>query len=249
MPGLSPLALEFTAAGQAVDFGVMPRLNNLSSISVSAWIYQDTDPGVGAFYAIADSGGGGMGWYLTAVKDKKLRYDHAGDPGSTGAWTTSANAITLGAYTHVGFSRTNTPTTNAPTMVINGSAVAATGSAQVGANPDETAATFMIGNLKNNYVNYTWTFDGKILDVRVYNRILTSAEWTAIYNGGTPSMLAGPHDYDVATHTGLVFQPFAVQTGELSTFTNQNINGLKVRDAQFGAVGEVIGNVTGRAAP
>ena len=262
MPGLSPLAVEFTAAGQALDFGILPRLNNLSSISVSAWIYQDTDPGVGAFYAIADLGGGGMGWYFTTVKDRKLRYDHAGDPGSVGTWMTAANAITLSTWQHVVFTRDNTNINNVPVMYINGSAVEVTGSAQIGANPDETVASFMVGNLLNSYVEYTWTFDGKIFDVRVYrNYILTQANVTALFNGGTPSMSAGPLAYEPTWTTsegtstvrrgpraGLIFQAFAVRDEELASYVDAVLPG-NVFEAQFKAVGTMEGNVTGRAAP
>ena len=60
----------------------------------------------------------------------------------------------------------------------------------------------MIGNIKTATEDYNRAFDGKIFDPRIYNRILSAAEVTTLYNSGTP-------DHTLVTD-GLVFQGMSV---------------------------------------
>lgn len=75
-------------------------------------------------------------------------------------------------------------------------------SAGTGTAKDETGTPFSIGNWKTVTYDYSWPLYGKIFDARVYNRILTAAEVTELYNAGVP-------DHTLVTD-GIVFQGPAV---------------------------------------
>ncbi len=249
MPGLSPLAIEFTAtSGQAIDFRHLPRIINQSARSISVWIYQDTAaPSFPNLYNIAGVFSDEAG-FLFYTREQRLLY-YQKYLGNSGRWTTPAASLPLASWTHV-LATYSRGLLNDPVLYINNVAQAVTEEeTPAGVYKDETGDHLMIGSVKTATLDYTWNFDGKIFDVRIYNTILTQAEVTAIYNGGVPSVSAGTRTYDPATKTGLVFQSFAVRTGELADFVDQSLTGLKVLDGQFLAVGEVSGIVTGRAAP
>jgi hypothetical protein len=229
MPGLSPLAAEFSGASQGVDFGYLPRLKNLPTISISAWFYRTADT-VTFTDVIASQGADYGGWILGTTPNREITYYQKATPGNAGEWSSPDNAYSLNAWTHVLVTRNNSSAANLPVMYINGAAVVVTQDvAQIGTNPDETASHFMIGNTKTKFVDMTVPFHGKIFDTRIYNVILVQADDTR--------------------STNLLFQAFAVRTEKLASLTDTNLNGLKLFDAQALAAGAVIGNVTGRAAP
>ena len=75
--------------------------------------------------------------------------------------------------------------------------------------------------------------------MRVYNRILSAAEVTTLYNGGTPDM-------DLVTD-GLQFQAFVVPTFRLTDFVDATLTSdMKVRDRIYGVVGTPHGSPIGR---
>lgn len=245
MPGLSPLAAEFSNTG-IVDFGYLPKLANINQRSFSVWVYPTTAD-VGSIIGLMDGNDAGSRiiitgsrtiWYIKAVHP-------TGFPTvvQSNIWETT-ETISLNAWHLVTVTQdvTSTPATD-PVIYLDAAVATLTNPSPVaGTNVDETSDPLQIGNMQTVNTESTLPFLGKILDARMYNVILTQANVTAIYNSGTPSMSAG-------TKTGLIFQPFAVRTEKLSSYTNQNINGLKLFDAQFLAVGTVTGDVTGRAAP
>jgi hypothetical protein len=73
----------------------------------------------------------------------------------------------------------------------------------------EFGAEVVIGNQHTDTQNYNQAWHGYLKDVRIYNRILTSAEVTTLYNSGTPDASLVPD--------GLVFQGPCVTKKENAT--------------------------------
>jgi len=243
--GLSPIAGEFAGgtAVDAIDFGYQPKATNLSEISVSAWIYQDTDPAINVNYAVLGMNTDYGGWYLATQQNKNVVFYQKGTPGNNGKWSSPDNAFSLSSWTHILITRVNSGPTSQPIIYVNGSAVTVTEDiAQIGSNPTEISAKIVVGNANTKFLVYTWPFDGKIYDPRIYNRILSSAEATTLYNSGTPD--------ETLVTSGLVFQGMNVRTDNLTDYVDQTLTSAdKVRDNIYGAVGTPHGAPIGRAAP
>jgi len=238
--GLSLMAVEFGghSTTDAINFGYIPHLANLTQRSVSVWIYLDSDSPTG-FYGIACWGVN----YLTMIKpDRRAQvYNvHPGGGGVYGIWLSPVNSVPLTAWTHIVFTHDLSTATNDPIIYINGASQTLTeSSTPAGAVGSETGDEFVIGNAHYAGNEYGSALDGKLKDVRVYDRILSAAEVTALYNSGTPDA--------TLVRTGMDFQAFAVRTQDVSAYTNLTLTAAdKLMDAVHYAIGTPHGNPVAR---
>jgi hypothetical protein len=155
--------------------------------------------------------------------------------GATGAgrWESAAASITTGAWHHIVATRDSSYPASAPKIYLDGTLLASTETVGLyGPYEDETGALTVLGNVKTATLVYSLPFDGKIFDARIYNRILTAAEVTTLYNGGTASSLL--------VLDGLVFQGPAVSadigTAAILAGTPLNNNVFSLLDNAFHAV-------------
>jgi hypothetical protein len=249
--GLSPLAVQFNGIVQdgaivdGIDFGYLPKVTGLPNRTYSAWVYPTND--YTGYSAI-------IGNY---TEERGIGFG-AGNMNDTGAvlwftakftvtstvWasTVSGGKIHKNQWNHIVFTYdANNPTTH-PILYIDNTTYALNGSDPAGVLSDETGANFSIGNINIPAVPYGYPFPGRIYDPRIYNRILTAAEVTTLYNAGTP-------DTTLVTD-GLVFQGMNVRTGDLTSYVDQTLtSSLTVRDNIYGAIGTPHGAPIGRAAP
>lgn len=240
LKGLTEIAVEFAdGGGDMVNFGVVPHVNNQLLRTMSARIYVDADSGqiqhiMGPFSDYA-------GCSLRIKNGSKLSHFQKGTLGP-GIWSTPANSVPLGAWIHVVSARDASSPTNTPNIYINGVSQTLTfENAQNGNTQDESACDFAIGNVDTVTIDFLYSFGGKIKDVRVYNRILSAAEVTTLYNSGTP-------DPDLVTD-GLVFRAFSVKTKRLAEYVDKTLDeDLRVVDDVYGMVGVPHGGPIGRAA-
>lgn len=242
--GLSQIAIEFGGGSNSdgVNFGYLPQVSDLRQRTLSAWIYMDTDVPDTTYYSIMAYG---VNYMLIVKQNRKLKlYDQQmGVSGAGGGnWDTPTNSVPLSAWTHVVVTHDTTmwPSNSVPVIYINGTAQTLTENDAADGNfGTEAGMEFVIGNVHSNNNDYQEAFDGKIKDVRVYNRILSTGEVTTLYNSGTP-------DATLVTN-GMVFQAFCVRTKELSNYVNQTLtDAMKVRDNIFGVVGTPHGAPIGR---
>lgn len=238
--GLSTVAVEFGgfSSVDAIDFGYLPATSNLTTRTFSAWIYpkstgspQDiiTIFGEEAGMLVRNATGGNL-----EVRSKMF--------GNLDLWT--ANAVfTANNWYHVvvTYDVRNYPAS--PIAYVNGALVAWSSSSITGGGAmlDETGISTIIGNENTSFKPYTdRAFNGIIKDARIYDRILSAAEVTTLYNSGVPNA--------ALVTEGLVFQAFAVRTKELSQYVNITLtDALKVLDNMFGAVGTPHGAPIGRS--
>ena len=239
--GLSMLAVEFAGgtAADAINFGYLPVVSNLTQRTFSFWIYADTAP-VGTNDVIEGVFSDEAGTLILLTTDRRIKY-YTKQGSGTGDWVTPVNSIPLTAWTHVVVMRdVSTDLTTDPVIYIDGTLQTLTENvAPSGAINNEAGSPFVIGNWKTATNDYDRAMDGKLKDVRVYNRILSAAEVTTLYNSGTPSASA--------VTDGMVFQAFAVRTKDLALYVNQTLTeSMKLLDNVFGVVGTPHGSPVGR---
>ncbi len=100
--------------------------------------------------------------------------------GNEGLWYTGANSITLNAWNHVVLVYDKGNIANTPIIYINGTRVNVATSSIPSAPTGIEGYFVTLGNNSNN-------FDGKMDEVRIYNRALSAAEISALYAGGGSS--------------------------------------------------------------
>lgn len=124
-----------------------------------------------------------------------------------------------------------------PLMYLNGSPIAVTETGTVAGGTYPMALfSFILGGYRGSDCLYHNSMDALLKDFRFYNRFLTAAEDTAIYNGGTPSATVGPLDH-------LIFQGPCVRTPELANYVGSTLTAdLPVLDNIFGVVGVPAGS-------
>ena len=244
LSGWSPIAVDFEELNilDAVNFGHLPQVINLERISLSAWVYAESFPATAIIMQMYDLDIYGLRFYISSTGAPNLLAVDSMLFSTKGVWTTSADQFATGAWYHVGL--TFDATTGAgvdPILYVNGSAPALTEtSTPAGTRVIGEGTPLIIGN--QGMAGLNGSFDGKIFDPRVYNRIVSAAEMTTLYNAGTPD--------ETLVTSGLVFQGLCVQTGKLTDFVDVTLDdSYAVRDNIYGSVGRINGNPIGRAAP
>lgn len=235
--GLSPITVEFADDSvDAINYGYLPVVSNLTKFSWSAWVYLNAAPDPTESATIA-SIYGTSGIALMVIDTRNLRFYQDGIE----IWLTPDNSIPLTAWTHVAFTRDVSASPHTPpVMYINGVAQTLTNPTDAASSVyTQTGMNFVIGNFNavDNAYNRPW--DGKIKDVRIYNYVLSSDNISSLYNSGTPLITSTPLD--------MVFQGPVVKTSELSSFINVSLSNKKLRDGVYGAVGNINGAPIGRS--
>ncbi len=204
--GLNPITVDFRGPGglrrDSLDYGYLPYLADLPNRSISAWINVDAFSGLVAVICGMYSDDSGFMLYETSTNPHLvLAVKYATNQQF---YSSPNNSLSTGSLIHVVMTRPRTTYDVLPIFYINGAAVTVTGSAgsPAGLPTTELGNRFTIGNVKTATVDNIWGIDGRVSDLRMYNRILTAAEVTTLYNAGVP-------DKSLVTD-GIVFQGPAV---------------------------------------
>ncbi|HZO85616.1 MAG TPA: LamG domain-containing protein, partial [Verrucomicrobiae bacterium] len=167
----SPLgtnALEFDGINDGVDLGNPAALQITGAIMLTAWVYVDTISGAGRF--IAKGGASGQrGWGLNVEANNTWAFQIAGN--ATTSISLNAPNVIIGQWVHVAGVYDNT----APSMkmYLYGTLV--------GERTDIPTSQFAspVNAFIGRRANGTF-FDGKLDEVRVFNRALSQAEIQAL---------------------------------------------------------------------
>lgn len=178
-------ALDIDGADDFVNIGSPAVLDDIATLSVCAWINPRT---AGEIFSGSDRWGGIAskgypGWfYMTTNVFGSVRpYLYRHFSGNGGSWYPTSDTIPLNEWTHVCVTYDDTSTSNDPVFYLNGSSVTVTEeNAPTGTADSEASSDLHIGT--NDVTDQV--FDGKIDEVRVYNRILSTGEVSALYNMG-----------------------------------------------------------------
>lgn len=210
--GLNPVTVEFDyGSTDALKYGNIPILKNMPNRTYSAWIYRSSlntpDAAAMIFGHLSDYSG--VGVYL---KSNGTQLNIQVKCTSQGVWQTASSLFSTGVWQHVVVTLAVNGSTITPIAYIDGVLKTLTEVlVHSGAMTDETGNPLVIGNESTATIPFNLPFNGKIFDPRIYNRILTAAEVTTLYNAGVPST-------SLVTD-GLVFQGLAVYA-DLGTATS-----------------------------
>ena len=196
--GLEPLTVEFASSPDMLNYGKLLRLEDLILKSISAWVYQDTLGTYSAFITKHRSEHPSYaGWRVGIFNSSGsllVQYDEewTNEP----QWLTPAGSFATGAWKHVVVTVDNSGAAPDVHIYIGGTDQALTASpAPSGTRKTDADVEVFVGGRNYYFLGEQYvSFDGKIFDARIYDRILTQAEVTAIYNSGTASALVGPDD-------------------------------------------------------
>ena len=224
--GYSFVAAEFTyntsaTLAQSLNFGVQDTINNLTTKTISFWVYvrdagnimsnsNNAPVGVLSGWEISTSGG------TIAYGEETFKN-----------WFASS-VISNNVWIHCVFTKVSTSADIAPIIYVDGVSASVSSSGTQTSVPSQIGNSLSLGGLYNG-VNPENTFLGKLKDVRIYDRILTAAEVLALYTEG-----AGGND----NLYGLVFQAPVVRTEELTYYTDHvMISTDRVLDNVYSEVG------------
>ena len=179
-------ALTFDASDDVVTAGNGTSLNYIAlpAITITAWIKVNTLMGEGGNPGrIIHKGTGTLptaGWQFVTQGTNQIAF--AVDYGTTDLNHVSANnAISLGAWRHVAVTWTGSPLATDVKLYVDGVETGYTTATNGGASRvNDTNSIVHLGNDNSG----ARTFDGALDDVRIYNRVLSTTELTAIRNAG-----------------------------------------------------------------
>jgi hypothetical protein len=240
---VEPLTLKFDQdSNDAIDYGYIPRISNMDYRTYSLWTRrtpEDLDADNIAAVMIGQlTDLAGIGIYTGTGDTQRLNVQVKCT--SQGIWQSVTGTFPADSEWHHVLV-TLDATTVTPLAYIDGANAPLTETVVHSGLPrDETNVPLVIGNEHTATFDYNVPFNGRIKDVRIYNRILTASEIAELYNGGTQS-------YDVGSHDGLkfwanfVFKDFGDQDSlEGQVFTPDE----KLIDNVFKVAGTPHGSVT-----
>ena len=239
--GLSPITVEFDEAStDGLYFGSLPYVDEAlrGDYSLSAWVNIDADTAADQYILSMRSGIGGAVFGVDNTGNTAFLWDTMFS-GNNGVWKTPAGSITYNSWHHI-VATYNSNSSSDPVLYVDGVSVTVTETETPTGTKDTVNTLVVIGNTKSPSENYNRPVDGEVKDVRIYNRILSAAEVTTLYNSGTA-------DASLVTD-GLVFQAPCVRTNQLSDYVGGTLTtGMNVLDNVYGIVGFPNGTPTGRA--
>lgn len=239
--GLEPVTVEFNghASTDAIVYGNLEHTNYLTDITYAAWYKADSGNAWNEVI-ISHNEGDAIGSDAFSVGFGLIHFTNFRWATTDGIWYRSFSP-TVGTWYHVAVTY-NFSTASVPKFYINGVEYAPTTSQQpTGTLFTKRPQILIVGNKNTNNFQFTNGVNGSLFDVRAYNRILTAAEVTTLYNGGVP-------DHTLVTN-GLVFQGLStyadrpLSAGTVLTSTDRLVENI------IRAVGVPNGSPTIRANP
>ena len=175
-------ALEFDGNNDRVQVTDDSALDNLfdSGATLSGWFYARSwgEGGSGRIADKSNSENPSAGWQLSVDGgDQALNFE-IGFSGSTGRWSTPDASIRLNNWHHVALVYDSSSTLNEPALYIDGVAVPVTRNSSPSGSVDPDSAHDL--TLGNHSENSSRTFDGRLDDIRLYDRILSASQVTEL---------------------------------------------------------------------
>lgn len=171
------------------DYISIPSATAPTNLSVSMWVYVDDYTTVGSYpRLISKQGAFDLQMYTYSGAEGRLEWDIR-IPAETDTQTTISDALQTGAWYYL----TTTFDGESAKIFING--VEAASRTAVGSISSSNSNPIRIGSNLSQY------FDGKIDDVRIYNRALSPAEIADLYNWAPGPVGYWPMNENTGTST------------------------------------------------
>ena len=181
--GVAPNSVDFDTTDDYINSGNDSSLNNLSAITIVAYMKPST-AGEGDVGKIVDKAGdsGFAGWLFSTFSSNKISFIVTYDSDVNELERTSAiNSLTMDTWQHVAVTWDCSTTATNCHIYVNGVEVSYLESIDGGTTRDNDSSNSLA--IGNNFEG-TATFDGLITDVGIFSRVLTATEITEIMNYG-----------------------------------------------------------------
>lgn len=173
------MALDLNGTNQYVDMGSPAGLDDLAPKTVMVWLNLDGYGG-GGFGRIQDKTQNIFFTANTAPANSASLAFIQNFSVASGFWCSPTNSLPTGSWKHVAIVYDNSSSANIPIFYIDGVAQALTTiTSPSGTRTSDAGANEFIGNWSTDN---TRCLDGRMEDVRIYNRILSAAEILTIYS-------------------------------------------------------------------
>lgn len=174
--------LTLDGTGDYVDAGSAASLDNMSQLSISFWGFWGTMPTALA-RIVTKASGNTTGWTLwsgkiTGTYENALEFNVQDGGGGIGSWYAD-NVITATKWYHVSITWDGTGGAGAVKIYVDGNAKTVVRRNSAYSSHDDSANNVLIGIRSSFWDN---AFDGQLDDVRIYSRVLSASEITALYN-------------------------------------------------------------------
>ena len=201
-------ALDFDGVDDLINAGSDGSLDDIfaSGGTISAWIYPESY-GENDFGRIVHKGGAPLGgsanpgyaFFVNGFGSQNTLRFIQSFSSAFSSWNTPNNSIPLNTWSHVAISYQASDENRDPAMFINGVAQEITQDNTAGSSTVTSDATddFIIGNRSD----LTRTFDGRLDEVKVFNRLLSEVEIQEVMAGcSNPSAPEGEMTYNYSHH-------------------------------------------------
>lgn len=203
----------------AIDFGVLSHIANMTGFSYSFWYRRDQSTDGGYILSHAVDLGSGRRGNLVYAESGLISFTSYKTP-TDGTWITSTPIPVDNAYHHVCVTYDNTTDTADPTIYINGIEYADTesGTPSGASDSDADCPLILFNDSKDpaepvmEYLSDVGDLSAK--DFRIYNRILSPAE--------VAELAAAEDDYTTVPD-GLVFSGIYAPTGNIADYIGDTI--------------------------
>lgn len=219
----------------AINFGYLPQVVQGSARSYAAWVYHLTvQDGTVISGPFADGGG----VYIHVTSQNRVRLYSNLFNTSPGWWHSPTGSLPVEGWHHIVVTYDCWNINADPVIYIDGVSQTVTETdTPSGSLNSEYGAEVVVGNWHTATQNYGKPWHGYLMDVRIYNKILTQAEVTELYNYGIM-------DAWLVTD-GLVFKAITVPTKEADSYDGVLLDeNKKVLDCIYQAVGTPSGIIS-----
>ncbi len=237
-------ALSFDGADDVVSVPAATSINNLSALTVSAWINAKSSGEGGLTGRIVDkeavSSGAGWMFFQTTGNVGGLRFFVVGS--TSLSRISSNNVIKYNKWEHVLVTWDGSMTAANVHIYVNGVEVSYTTTTDGAGRSADTTLPIRIGNEADTIR----TFDGSIDEVRVYNRVLSAGEIQSLYDLGSSDKVNSSVSQNQGTgrlDSGLAgYWKLDDATGTTATDSSTNANNGTLTNGPTWGTGQIGGD-------
>lgn len=187
-------SIDFDGVDEYIDLGIVDDFNfeNDDTFSVSAWVKVSNTATTRCIVSrVGNEDSRLAGWFLSVNTAERIQFGLGRDfsGGNSRILRTTDTAISTGSWVHVCMTYDGSVDKSGVNIYINGTAETTWNQDIDNLSSMQSTTTTTINSLIGARDNASQYFDGQIDELSVWDKELSSAEVTELYNSGTPTNL------------------------------------------------------------